>query len=70
MSVPPLEEGQEGGCGWWFSRPDDYFKAQDDSQCVKGYEVRIVILIYLGKTHIGMQLKKKKCTLAIDAIDL
>lgn len=40
LVVPPLEgsENEDGGSGWWFSRPDDYFRAQDESDCVKGYE--------------------------------
>lgn len=40
LEVPPLEgsEKDEGGCGWWFSRCDDYFKAQDESNCIKGFE--------------------------------
>lgn len=41
LEVPPLEsaDDKDGGSGWWFSRPDDYFKAQDESDCVKGFEV-------------------------------
>lgn len=43
VRVPPLTPGsdggdkEDGGCGWWFSQPNDYFKAQDESECVKGY---------------------------------
>lgn len=44
LKVPAVEaidgdsDGGDGGSGWWFSQPNDYFKAQDESQCVKGYE--------------------------------
>ena len=42
LRVPALtsnsEAGDDGGSGWWFSQPNDYFKAQDQSECVKGYE--------------------------------
>lgn len=46
LKVPAVEaidgdsDGGDGGSGWWFSQPNDYFKAQDESQCVKGYEVK------------------------------
>lgn len=34
------QEG-EGERGWWFSREDDYFKAVDHSDMVKGYDVSL-----------------------------
>lgn len=40
VAVPAVDDVQDkdSGCGWWFSRPDDYFKAQDESDCIKGFE--------------------------------
>ncbi|XP_045597681.1 esterase OVCA2 [Procambarus clarkii] len=40
VEVPSIDDSQdkESGCGWWFSRPDNYFKAQDESECIKGFE--------------------------------
>lgn len=46
LKVPAVEaidgdgDGGDGGSGWWFSQPNDHFRAQDESQCVKGYEVK------------------------------
>ncbi|XP_013419337.1 esterase OVCA2-like [Lingula anatina] len=41
-SVPPLEDAADGDTvdqrGWWFSREDDYFRAQDDTDCCKGFD--------------------------------
>ncbi|KAK7080662.1 Ovarian cancer-associated protein 2 [Halocaridina rubra] len=39
LTVPSLEgsENGDGGSGWWFSRSDDYFRAQDESDCIKGF---------------------------------
>ena len=30
--------------GWWFSREDNYFNAQDPSGCVKGYEESVTLI--------------------------
>lgn len=30
--------------GWWFSREDDYFKAQDKTNCAKGYEKSLEVV--------------------------
>ncbi|XP_042891743.1 esterase OVCA2-like [Penaeus japonicus] len=40
LEVPPLEsaDDKDGGSGWWFSRQDDFFRAQDESDCIKGFE--------------------------------
>ena len=41
LSVKPLEETSEdvdAGRGWWFSREDNYYKAKDPSNCIKGYK--------------------------------
>ncbi|XP_068238056.1 esterase OVCA2 [Palaemon carinicauda] len=40
LVVPPFEENEkeDGGSGWWFSQPNDYFRAQDESDCIKGFE--------------------------------
>lgn len=40
VKVPcKVGEEEEGGAGWWFSQPNNSFKAQDVSECVKGYQV-------------------------------
>ncbi|KAK8722947.1 hypothetical protein OTU49_011965 [Cherax quadricarinatus] len=40
VEVPPIDDGQDkdGGSGWWFSRQDNYFNAQEESECSKGFE--------------------------------
>ncbi|KAB7493745.1 Esterase OVCA2 [Armadillidium nasatum] len=30
---------EDNGCGWWFSREDDYFSAKHKSDFVKGFEI-------------------------------
>ncbi|KAK6166140.1 hypothetical protein SNE40_022903 [Patella caerulea] len=51
--VPPLEGSAEAGTGddqndeqrgWWFSRQDDYFMAQDKTDCCKGYEESLDVI--------------------------
>ncbi|XP_064613787.1 esterase OVCA2-like isoform X2 [Liolophura sinensis] len=50
--VPPLES-EEGAAdtpissdqrGWWFSRPDDYFRAQDITDCDKGFRESVDVV--------------------------
>ncbi|KAK7493230.1 hypothetical protein BaRGS_00015567, partial [Batillaria attramentaria] len=43
------EESTDGGSGddqmgWWFSRQDDYFHAQDQTNCHKGYEESLQLI--------------------------
>ncbi|RXG68770.1 Esterase OVCA2 [Armadillidium vulgare] len=40
LQVPPSENSkdEDNGCGWWFSREDDYFSAKHKSDFVKGFE--------------------------------
>ncbi|ESP03179.1 hypothetical protein LOTGIDRAFT_224587 [Lottia gigantea] len=50
--VPPLESLEENSTdtknddqrGWWFSRSDDYFRAQDETDCCKGYEESLDVI--------------------------
>ena len=41
LKLKPLDGGEnkDDERGWWFSREDDYFKAQDESNCIKGFQV-------------------------------
>ncbi|CAD5122554.1 DgyrCDS10968 [Dimorphilus gyrociliatus] len=52
--VPPLPsdtKNDQDQRGWWFSRQDDYFNAQDDSHCDKGYENSLQIIKETCKTE-------------------
>ncbi|KAL8609858.1 hypothetical protein ACOMHN_020693 [Nucella lapillus] len=56
--VPPLDTaensaeasgGNDESSGWWFSRPDDYFHAQDPSDCCKGYDLSLQTILQAVK---------------------
>ncbi|XP_041367617.1 esterase OVCA2-like [Gigantopelta aegis] len=49
--VPPMagEDGDtadnsEDQRGWWFSRADNYYRAQDETECCKGYEESLQVI--------------------------
>lgn len=54
--VPPLDTAADDsaeasggnddeGSGWWFSRPDNYFHAQDPSDCCRGYDLSLETIV-------------------------
>lgn len=63
VAVPPIDDVQDkdGGCGWWFSRPDDYFKAQDESDCIKGFEVRNKCSLWQYLVLLSLNVKLLSC---------
>ncbi|XP_076439483.1 esterase OVCA2-like [Babylonia areolata] len=53
--VPPSDtaedstEASDEGNGWWFSREDDYFRAQDPTGCCKGYDLSLSTILQAVK---------------------
>ncbi|KER33882.1 hypothetical protein T265_00325 [Opisthorchis viverrini] len=42
---------EDNGFAWWFSRPDKYFKAQDDSDCDLGFSESVLALRDFIRSH-------------------
>lgn len=51
LVIPDIDER-----GWWFSREDKYFHAQDETNCSDGYEQSIEIIKNVLKEQVSLKL--------------